>query len=127
MVRETPKILGVEVPVDVTCVRVPVQIGHAEAIVVETERPATPAEAARVLAAGPGILLADTPEAGTPARVAGTHEVVVGRIRGTRSFESGLQLWVAADNLLKGAAWNAVQIAEELLQRAPASTAGTSS
>ena len=116
MMRETPKILGVDVPIDVTCVRVPVFTGHAESVVVQTREPVDVDTALAVLHEAPGICVHEQ-EAPTPAAIAGTHEVHVGRVRASRSHARGLQLWVVADNLLKGAAWNAVQIAETLLGR----------
>lgn len=116
MMREVPKILGEEVPLDVTCVRVPVFTGHAESVVVQTREPVDVRAAMAVLSEAPGVRVhaVDPP---TPAATAGTHEVHVGRMRASSAFTRGLQLWVVADNLLKGAAWNAVQIAESLLDR----------
>jgi aspartate-semialdehyde dehydrogenase len=116
MIRETPKILGADVPVDATCVRVPVVTGHAEAVLVETREPVTVADAERVLRAAPGVRL--HADAGpTPRALAGSREVHVGRLRPARTGRHGLHLWVVADNLLKGAAWNAVQIVEALVAR----------
>lgn len=117
MMRETPKILGEEVALDVTCVRVPVFTGHAEAVVVQTTKPVTAAEARGVLRDAPGVRVHDDPAPPTPAAAVGTHEVHVGRLRSSRTFDRGLQFWVVADNLLKGAAWNAVQIAEALVSK----------
>jgi aspartate-semialdehyde dehydrogenase len=116
MMRETSKILGEDIPVDVTCVRVPVFTGHAESVVVQTREPVDIRAAMTVLRDAPGVRVHEF-EPPTPSAIAGTHEVHVGRVRASRSFERGLQLWVVADNLLKGAAWNAVQIAESLLGR----------
>lgn len=114
MVREVPKILGHDVPVDVTCVRVPVFNGHAESVFVETTRPLAPAEAEELLASSPGVRVWRGDDLPTPAAVVGSHDVHIGRIRASRTHENGLQMWIVADNLLKGAAWNAVQIAEHL-------------
>lgn len=118
MISETRKILGLaELPVTATCVRVPVAVGHAEAVNVETERKLTRALARRVLSEAEGIVLMDDPDSGvypTPLEVAGRDEVFVGRIREDQSVQCGLDLWIVADNLRKGAATNAVQIAERL-------------
>jgi len=124
MEAETRKILGLpELPVSATCVRVPVLVGHAEAVTLELERP-LPLEAARAaLAAAPGLSLVDERRAGgyaTPIEVAGTDEVFVSRLREDRAFPHGLALWVVADNVRKGAALTAVQIAEALLRRGDA-------
>ncbi|MFN2472154.1 MAG: Asd/ArgC dimerization domain-containing protein [Gaiellaceae bacterium] len=113
--EETRKILELaELPVSATCVRVPVMVGHAEAIWVELERPLAAEEARALLAAAPGVRVDEFP---SPARSAGIDEVLVGRIRPDRAGDNGLALYLAADNLRKGAALNAVQIAETLLAR----------
>jgi aspartate-semialdehyde dehydrogenase len=113
--EETRKILGLpDLPLHATCMRVPVLVGHAQAVWVETESPLSPDEARAVLSAAPHVVLADAP---TPGQVAGTDEVHVGRIRRDPTAENVLALLVVNDNLRKGAALNAVQIAEELLQR----------
>ncbi len=114
MILETPKILESAVPVDVTCVRVPVFTGHAESVFVETERELAPEEAARVLGAAMGIVVGARSGRGfaTPRAIAGTNPVHVGRLRRSRTTPNGLLFWVVADNLLKGAALNAIQIAE---------------
>ncbi|NLZ44955.1 MAG: aspartate-semialdehyde dehydrogenase [Clostridia bacterium] len=121
MVRETKKILGDEtIQVTATTVRVPVFRGHSEAVNIETERKLTPAEAKRILAEAPGVVLVDEPSANLypmPITAAGRDEVFVGRIREDFSIANGLNLWVVADNLLKGAATNAVQIAVYLAER----------
>ena len=109
MVDEVPKILGAPVPLDVTCVRVPVVVGHAEAVTVQTREPASVADVERVLRDAPGVRLVTGPEPPTPRDAAGGHDVLVGRVRASRALENGVQLWVVADNLLKGAAWNAVR------------------
>jgi len=112
---ETRKILALpELPLQATCVRVPVLVGHAQAVWVETERALSPEEASDLLAAAPNVALAELP---TPGDAAGRDEVLVGRIRRDTTAENGLALWVVNDNLRKGAALNAVQIAERLLDR----------
>jgi aspartate-semialdehyde dehydrogenase len=116
---ETRKILHApELRVVATCVRVPVAVGHGEAVFVETERDLGPDEARAILAAAPGVVVRDDPgrqDYPTPAAVAGTDEVYVGRVRRDPSCRHGLALWVVSDNLRKGAALNAVQIAERAL------------
>jgi aspartate-semialdehyde dehydrogenase len=118
MIRETQKILGrPDLGVNATTVRVPVFYGHSEAVTVETERPLSADEARRVLAAGPGVEVMDDPAAEvypTAFETAGTDPVYVGRIRADLSRSNSLNLWVVADNIRKGAALNAVQIAEHL-------------
>jgi aspartate-semialdehyde dehydrogenase len=112
---ETRKILGLpELPIHANCVRVPVRVGHAQAVWVETERPLSPDGARGVLASAPHVRLADFP---TPGDAAGENEVLVGRIRRDPTAERGLALWIVCDNLRKGAALNAIQIAELLLER----------
>ena len=112
---ETRKILDLpDLPLHATCVRVPVLVGHAQAVWVETEEPLTPDEARAAFGAAPHIELADLP---TPSDAAGRDTVLVGRIRRDTTDERGLALWVVNDNLRKGAALNAVQIAELLLER----------
>ncbi|HXV58250.1 MAG TPA: Asd/ArgC dimerization domain-containing protein [Gaiellaceae bacterium] len=111
---ETRKILELpDLPLHAACVRVPVLVGHAQAVWVETERPLSPDEAREALAAAPHVELADLP---TPGQAAGRDTVLVGRIRRDTAGE-GLALWIVNDNLRKGAALNAVQIAELLLAR----------
>ncbi len=113
--EETRKILGLpRLPLHAACMRVPVLVGHAQAVWVETIDPLSPEEAAAALAAAPHVRLADAP---TPGQVAGTDEVHVGRIRRDPTAENVLALLVVNDNLRKGAALNAVQIAEGLLAR----------
>ena len=117
MAVETRKILDPDIAVTATCVRVPVFIGHAEAINIEFERPITEARARTALHDMPGIVvLDDRIDAGyvTPAEAAGEDAVYVSRIRRDPTVPHGLNLWVVADNLRKGAALNAVQIAEIL-------------
>ena len=103
-----------QLPLHATCVRVPVLVGHAQAVWVETERPLSPAEAREALAASEQVELSELP---TARDAAGGDKVLVGRVRQDRAGEGGLALWVVNDNLRKGAALNAVQIAELLLAR----------
>ncbi|MDA7980923.1 MAG: aspartate-semialdehyde dehydrogenase [Pirellulales bacterium] len=125
MVEETRKIFG-DQTIDVcpTCVRVPVSHCHSESILIETERPVTVAEARELFAAAEGIEVIDDLPAGTyplPSECAGRDEVFIGRIRRDLSHPNGLAFWCVSDNLRKGAATNAVQIAE-LLVNSPAAT-----
>ena len=114
---ETRKILDLpDLPLHATCVRVPVLVGHAQAVWVETEGALSPEEAREALAAAPHVTLADLP---TPAVAAGRDDVLVDRIRRDPTADNGLALWAVCDNLRKGAALNAVQVAELLLERAP--------
>ena len=117
MVDETRKILGLPaLRVSATCVRVPVRNAHSESVNVETERKLGLADALAALRKAPGLVLREKPEDfPTPADASGKDEVFVGRVREDASVPNGLQLWVVADNLLKGAALNAVQIAELVL------------
>ncbi|MFL5960746.1 MAG: Asd/ArgC dimerization domain-containing protein [Gaiellaceae bacterium] len=115
---EARKILELpELPLSATTVRVPVLVGHAQSVWIETEEPLTPEQAESVLAAAPGVRLVETP---TPRAAAETEDVLVGRIRPDRAAERGLVLFLACDNLVKGAALNALQIAELLLEPARA-------
>lgn len=119
MMVETKKILDPRITVTATCVRVPVFIGHAESVNVEFERPITAEEATEALREAPGITVIDhRADEGfvTPVECAGEDPVFVSRIREDFSVENGLNLWIVADNLRKGAALNAVQIAELLVQ-----------
>ena len=110
---ETRKILELpELPISATCVRVPVMVGHAEAVWLETERPLSPEDAERILGSAPGVRLEPFP---SPGKAAGGDDVLVGRIRRDPTVEHGLVLFIAGDNLRKGAALNAIQIAELLL------------
>lgn len=124
MEAEARKILDLpKLPVSATCVRVPVLVGHAEAVTVELERPLSAGDARDLLAAAPGVCVVDERRPGgytTPIEVAGTDEVFVSRIREDGAFTHGISLWVVADNVRKGAALNAVQIAEALLRRGDA-------
>jgi aspartate-semialdehyde dehydrogenase len=112
---ETRKILGLpDLPIQATCIRVPVLVGHGQAVWVETEEPVSPEEASDALAAAPHVRLAEFP---TAKDAAGQDEVLVARIRRDLTDGHGLALWSVNDNLRKGAALNAVQIAEALLER----------
>lgn len=118
LINETRKILGdPEIRVSATCVRVPVVNGHSEAVNVQTRAPLTPEQARELLRAAPGITVLDDPDAATypmAVEASGRDDVLVGRIRRDPGHEQALDLWVVADNLRKGAALNAVQIAEGL-------------
>ena len=112
---ETRKILELpELPISATCVRVPVLVGHAEAVWVETEEPVSSEDATSLLAQAPGLRLEDFP---TLRDAAASDDVLVGRIRRDPTVENGIVLFVVCDNLRKGAALNAIQIAELLLER----------
>ena len=120
MVAETKKILDPRIKVTVTCVRVPVFVGHSEAINVEFEQPITADEAREILREAPGCLVIDKHEPGgyiTPQEAAGEDATYISRIREDVTVENGLSMWIVADNLRKGAALNAVQIAELLVNR----------
>jgi aspartate-semialdehyde dehydrogenase len=119
MVNETAKIMGAGIKTTATCVRVPVFYGHSESINIETERKITVAKAREILEDAPGVELADNPANGDypmAINAAGDDLVLVGRIREDDSVKNGLNLWVVADNIRKGAATNAVQIAEILIE-----------
>jgi aspartate-semialdehyde dehydrogenase len=114
---ETRKILELpDLPISATCVRVPVLVGHCEAIWVELEDELAPEQAASLLREAPSVRVLDLPDVPTPRAAAGADEVLVGRIRPDRAAENGLALFLASDNLRKGAALNAIQIAELLLE-----------
>jgi len=120
MVAETKKILDPKIKLVATCVRVPVFVGHSEAINVEFEEELSPEEARDILREAPGCLVVDNPAEGTyvtPYECAGEDATYISRIRSDPTVDSGLSLWVVADNLRKGAALNAVQIAELLINR----------
>ncbi len=121
LINETRKILGDEsIRVSATCVRVPVVTGHSEAVNVETRKPLSPERARELLAAAPGVTVVDDPAAGRypmAIEAAGHDDVFVGRIRRDPGNERALDLWVVSDNLRKGAATNAVQVAELLVER----------
>jgi aspartate-semialdehyde dehydrogenase len=115
--EETRKILELpELPVSATCVRVPVAVGHAESVWLETEAPLDPTHARELLAATPAVRVEDFP---TPRLAAGGDEALVGRIRRDPAAENGLALFIACDNLRKGAALNGIQIGELVLSQQP--------
>jgi aspartate-semialdehyde dehydrogenase len=116
VIKETCKILGDDIPVSVTCVRVPVRVSHSLAVNVEFYRPLTPEDACAAFGSAPGIVFSDG-KPPLPLDVTGRDEVFVGRVRRDPTVPHGLNLWVVADNLRKGAATNAVQIAQELIKR----------
>jgi len=121
MMRETRKILGVEdLPISATCVRVPVYTGHSESVNVQTRQTLSPEECRELLLRAPGLQVVDAPGEGlypTAIDAAGRDEVLVGRVRSDPSHERCLNLWIVGDNLRKGAALNAVQVAELLVAR----------
>ncbi|HMK89871.1 MAG TPA: aspartate-semialdehyde dehydrogenase [Methylocystis sp.] len=120
MTAETKKILDPKIKLVATCVRVPVFISHSEAVNIEFERPISPEEARAILREAPGVLVIDKHEPGgyvTPHEAAGEDATYVSRIRADPTVENGLALWCVSDNLRKGAALNAVQIAEALVNR----------
>src|SRR5215831_18360143 len=120
MVAETKKILDPKIKLTATCVRVPVFVGHSEAVNVEFEEPITAEEARKILRKAPGCLVIDKQEPGgyaTPYEAAGEDATYISRIREDATVENGLAFWCVSDNLRKGAALNAVQIAEVLINR----------
>jgi aspartate-semialdehyde dehydrogenase len=120
MVVETKKILDPRIKVTATCVRVPTFVGHAEAINLELERPLSADQAREILREAPGIMVVDNPEENayvTPIDCVGEYATFVSRIRDDPTIDNGLNIWVVSDNLRKGAALNAVQIAEILGRR----------
>jgi aspartate-semialdehyde dehydrogenase len=120
MMVETKKILDPRIKLTATCVRVPVFVGHSEAVNIEFEKPLSPEAAREILRNAPGIVVIDKREPGgyvTPVEAAGEFATYVSRIREDATVENGLSLWVVSDNLLKGAALNTVQIAETIINR----------
>jgi len=120
MAVETQKILDPDIQLTATCVRVPVFVGHSESVNIEFEKPVTAEKARAALRAAPGILVVDKREDGgyvTPIECTGEDATFVSRIRKDPTVENGLNLWIVSDNLRKGAALNAVQIAESLIKR----------
>jgi aspartate-semialdehyde dehydrogenase len=120
MLVETKKMLDPRIKVSATCVRVPVFVGHSEAVNIEFEKPITPEEARSILREAPGVMVVDKREDGgyvTPVEAAGEFATFVSRIREDATVENGLAMWIVSDNLLKGAALNAVQIAETMINR----------
>ncbi|MDA1097362.1 MAG: aspartate-semialdehyde dehydrogenase [Proteobacteria bacterium] len=120
MTAETKKILDPRIKLSATCVRVPTFVGHAEAINIEFERPISDDEARDILREAPGCMVVDKREDGgyvTPVECVGEYATFISRIRTDPTVENGLNIWVVSDNLRKGAALNAVQIAETLIAR----------
>jgi aspartate-semialdehyde dehydrogenase len=118
-VVETKKILDPKIKVTATCVRVPVFVGHSEAVNIEFENEISADEARSILREAPGVMVVDKREDGgyvTPVEAVGEYATYVSRIREDSTVENGLSLWIVSDNLRKGAALNAVQIAEELIR-----------
>jgi len=127
MVAETKKMLDPKIKLTATCVRVPVFISHSEAVNIEFENPITADEARDILREAPGVVVYDKREAAgyiTPVEAAGEDASYVSRIREDMTVENGLDLWVVSDNLRKGAALNAIQIAETLIERGLMNKAG---
>jgi aspartate-semialdehyde dehydrogenase len=120
MVVETKKILDPKIKLTATCVRVPVFVGHSEAVNIEFENPISADEARQILRSAPGCLVIDKREPGgyvTPYESAGEDATYISRIREDATIDNGLQLWVVSDNLRKGAALNTIQIAEAMINR----------
>jgi aspartate-semialdehyde dehydrogenase len=119
MIEETKKIMGdPDIKVSPTCVRIPVKNSHSESVNIETEKKLSAADAIAVLKKAPGVVVCEKQEDfPTPAEVSGRGETFVGRIREDWTVPNGLHLWVVADNILKGAALNAVQIAEVIIKK----------
>jgi aspartate-semialdehyde dehydrogenase len=120
MVVETKKILDPKIKINATCVRVPVFVGHSEAINLEFEKDISAQQAMDILREAPGVMLVDKREDGgyvTPIEAVGDYATFVSRVREDPTVDNGLSLWVVSDNLRKGAALNAVQIAELLGRR----------
>ena len=120
MTAETKKILDPKIRLTATCVRVPTFVGHAEAVNVELEKPLSDDEAREIMRAAPGLLIVDKREDGgyvTPVECVGDFATFISRLRVDPTVDNGLAFWCVSDNLRKGAALNAVQIAELLLNR----------
>ncbi|HET7446511.1 MAG TPA: aspartate-semialdehyde dehydrogenase [Methyloceanibacter sp.] len=120
MSAETKKILDPKIKLTATCVRVPVFVGHSEAVNVEFEEPISAEEARKILREAPGVLVVDKREPGgyvTPIECVGDYATFVSRIREDQTLNNGLSFWVVSDNLRKGAALNTVQIAETIINR----------
>ena len=120
MSAETKKILDPKIKVVATCVRVPVFVGHSEAVNIEFEEPLSTDKARKILREAPGVLVVDKREPGgyvTPVECVGDYATFVSRIRDDQTVDNGLSLWVVSDNLRKGAALNTVQIAEVIINR----------
>jgi aspartate-semialdehyde dehydrogenase len=120
MVVETKKILDPKIRLTATCVRVPVFVGHSEAVNIEFEQPISAEEVREILREAPGCMVVDKREDGgyvTPVECVGDFATFISRIREDSTIENGINLWVVSDNLRKGAALNTVQIAECLINR----------
>jgi aspartate-semialdehyde dehydrogenase len=120
MSAETKKILDPKIKLTASCVRVPVFVGHSEAVNIEFESPISADEAREILREAPGCMVVDKREPGgyvTPVECVGDYATFVSRIREDQTIENGLNLWIVSDNLRKGAALNTVQIAESLINR----------
>ena len=120
MVAETKKIVDPKIKVTATCVRVPVFVGHAEAVNIEFENELTADEAREILREAPGVLVVDKREDGgyvTPVECVGDFATFVSRIRDDQTIDNGLSMWIVSDNLRKGAALNTIQIAETMITR----------
>jgi len=120
MMMETKKILDPHIKLTATCVRVPVFVGHSEAVNIEFEHSISADEAREILRNAPGCLVIDKRESGgyvTPYECVGEDATYISRIREDATIENGLQMWIVSDNLRKGAALNAIQIAECLINR----------
>jgi aspartate-semialdehyde dehydrogenase len=120
MVAETKKILDPKIKLTATCVRVPVFVGHSEAVNVEFEDPISAEDASKILREAPGVLVVDKREPGgyvTPVECVGDYATYVSRLRDDQTVDNGLSFWVVSDNLRKGAALNTVQIAEVIINR----------
>ena len=120
MVAETKKILDPKIKLTATCVRVPVFVGHAEAVTIEFKKPTSAEEARNIMRVAPGLLVVDKHEDGgyvTPVECVGEYATYVSRVREDPTVNNGLALWVVSDNLRKGAALNTVQIAETVINR----------
>jgi len=120
MMVETKKIMDTSIKLTATCVRVPVFVGHSEAINIEFENPISAEEAQEILREAPGVMLVDSRDDGgyiTPVEAVGEFATYVSRVRTDSTVDNGLSLWCVSDNLRKGAALNAVQIAELMLNR----------
>lgn len=120
MVAETKKILDPKIKVVATCVRVPVFVGHSESINIEFENELSAEEAQEILREAPGVMLVDKREDGgyvTPIECVGDYATFISRVRDDSTVDNGINLWCVSDNLRKGAALNAVQIAELLGRR----------
>jgi aspartate-semialdehyde dehydrogenase len=120
MMAETKKILDPMIKLTATCVRVPVFVGHSEAVNIEFEDPISAEDVRDILREAPGCLVIDKPEDGgyvTPVECVGDYATYISRIREDATIENGISMWVVSDNLRKGAALNTVQIAETLINR----------